>query len=116
MATYSLGNEVTVGGAGPYEIVDIAHLAAVDKDVYYLGTINKIYFEEELVLSEQKVEDEVIIELAKKAGTPLELYALISTSNFQIPFEQFAKTIFRLIQEEKIEFKGTVLNKKALMM
>jgi len=115
MAKFALANMVTVNEAGPYEIVDIARLAAVNKDVYYLGTINKIFFEEELELANTKIEEKILVEITKQINTPAELFKLIYSNTFQIPFRQFAEIIFKMIQDGKIQFdKDNKLEKKSI--
>jgi hypothetical protein len=115
MAKFALANMVTVQGAGPYEIVDMTRLTAVNKDVYYLGTINKIFFEEELELATSKIEEKILAEIEKKVNTPEELFKLIYSNTFQIPFRQFAEMVFKMIQDGKIQFnKDNKLEKKSI--
>lgn len=115
MAKFILNNMVTIGGYGPYEIIDIVHLSRVDRDVYYLGTINKIFFEEELELAATKIKEKILAEITKRVNTPAELFKLIATNQFQIPFKQFAEIVFKMIQDGKIQFdKDNKLAKKSV--
>ena len=116
MGKFSINNEVTANGSGPYTIVDKAHFDGVDKDVYYISETDSAYLDEDLILANTNIEEKIIIEVTKAAVGPLELFALLYKGDYKLTFEQFSKVIFTLIQDKKILFdtEGKVTKKTLL--